>query len=143
MKLQINKYYFILCILFAVFFDYRQLFLFFIAIILHEASHIFFSKIFSIKIKSIDITAFGLIADTYDINRLSLMKRLIITSSGFMANLLIFLVIHFYGKNGYYLTYFKYVNLILFIFNILPIYPLVLLIKKIKLDLKIFIPIFI
>lgn len=141
MKLQINKYYFIICILFAVFFDYRQLFLFFSAIFLHETSHIIFASIYNIKIKSINITAFGLVADTYDINRLSLVKRLVITSSGFMTNLFLFLIIHFFGKNGYYLTYFKYINLILFIFNILPIYPLALLIKKIKLSFKIFCPI--
>lgn len=124
MKFVVQKSFFLLFIFFAVFFDYRQFFLFMLALILHEFTHILFARLFKLKTQIVTLTPLGIVATIKDINTLPIFKRLVVTISGVSMNLFLFLIFKLFSFSNEYAIYFKYVNLILFVFNSLPIYPL-------------------
>lgn len=113
------NYSFIVLILFTLYTGYiNNLIIFLICLFLHEISHIIFILIFKVKIKSFNIYAYGCIIDLDDkqFSCLKKYKKIIIYIVGIVVNLILFII--FKGN-----LFGKY-NLILFAFNLLPIYPL-------------------
>ncbi len=124
MKIKISKSFFILFLFFIIFYDYKQLIVFFLALILHELSHLFLAKKYNLKINSFHISPFGIYCIIDGIEFLSLFKKIKITGIGVFVNLLLFSLFFILNINNIYATYFIYYNLFIFLFNLLPIYPL-------------------
>jgi len=98
-----------------------------VIIIVHEFFHLFASLLFKVKPKSITITALGGIIDI-PLYKLSPVKKIIVSVSGVISNLLIIIIVYIYKDKipfftNYYLFIIEY-NFSLIIFSLLPIYPL-------------------
>lgn len=124
MKIEIKKTTILLIIFFAVFYNLGQLFLFTLAVFVHELSHMLVAKKYKLKISSLTITPLGMFCKIDNIDTLQLYKKIILHSIGIIINIIIFLIISLFNISNEYINYFKYSNFILFLFNILPIYPL-------------------
>ena len=117
---------FILIILYGGY--YKLFFTYFLITFIHELGHVFMAMIFKIETKSIKLSMFGFSACIEDYKYISFYKQLLILLAGpltfFISNLLI--------KNLYLydvislVTYHKALltNKYIFIFNLLPIFPL-------------------
>ena len=95
-----------------------------IIVLFHELGHILFLKIFRIKIKKIIIYPFGGI--TYvdkDINY-PINKELLISCGGILFQIILFIIIYFLPINILTKDIFYKYNIIIILFNILPIMPL-------------------
>ncbi len=124
MKIKISKTFFVLFIFFIVFYDYKQLFAFLLALFLHEISHLILALKYKLKIESFNITPFGVYCIINDIEFLSIHKKIKITIIGIVTNIVFFLCFYLLSSDNLILKYFTYYNLFLAIFNLLPIYPL-------------------
>lgn len=96
--------------------------IFFTSIILHELSHLFMAKLFGQQITSLTLTALGGIVEI-KIRKISAFKLLIIQCSGILMNLVIYFLVSKLPAFSYQDIIVNF-NLILILFNILPIYPL-------------------
>lgn len=113
----------ILVILVALLFGYiEQFFIMLFIVGIHELSHISVAHIFGLKCKSITFTPLGFSAVLEDLEYLTGIKRLCIMFAGPMLNLVLWLICEFIFVDKF--IFFKQANLAIFIFNILPIYPL-------------------
>lgn len=122
MKIKIHYSFYLL--LFIGFFSgiLKEVFIFIIIVILHELSHLLTSLIFKKKINFITITLIGGVIDL-DSNEKGIIQEFIINISGILMNLLLVIIIKSFKENYYTKLIFEY-NLIMIIFNSLPIYPL-------------------
>lgn len=104
-----------LVLLYNLYFAKKEIyFIAYMFIIMHELSHMIMALILNVDIKEIMLLPFGATAK-YD-GKLNPIKELLISIAGPMASLLF---ANLY--NNY--TYFV-INLLIFIFNMIPIYPL-------------------
>jgi len=101
---------FLLCLLAG--FGYELLIVFF-SIIFHELSHVVASKIFKKKVHRITILPFGGIFEVKDNQNVSLLEEFIIILAGPVGS---FFLLQFESLYQ--------INIIILLFNILPIYPL-------------------
>ena len=121
MKIRI-RYSFILYIIILHFFDLLSYFLiFFLSIIIHELLHAILGLLFGLKIKSAEISLSGL-SINFENFELSTLKKIIVLICGPLINLIISLFFYFTFKDKYLFIIIS--NLLLFIFNMIPIYPL-------------------
>lgn len=124
MKLHIKKSFIIVILMLAVFYDYRRLFLFVLAVFIHELGHLVIAKRYNLKIKSITILPLGTICITDSVAKLTLYQKVVLNNAGVFVNFVAFIVCNFIGNENFYIRSFCQYNILLFIFNILPIYPL-------------------
>lgn len=91
------------------------------SILLHEISHYMFLKLYKVDVKYLELSIIGGILDIEEVN-LSLYKKLIVNLAGVVANLLIIIIITFFNIESlnYLITY----NVVIIIFNLIPIIPL-------------------
>lgn len=122
---KIKKSFIITLISLCIIFDYKQVSLFMLALVLNQLCQILFGLKFGLSLKNITFNTFSIDAKMTGINKLSFKKRIIFTLSGVSLNLLIFLIILFLNTDKSYILSFKFYNFILAVFNLLPIYPLV------------------
>lgn len=113
------NYSFIFLVLFSLYIGYfKYLLIMLICLLIHEVAHIILIKLFKVKITKFSLSLCGglLEIDNHEFDNLSIIKKVIIYSSGIIVNLLLYILFNdsLFGKY----------NLILFLFNILPIYPL-------------------
>lgn len=115
-------YSFIVYILILFFFNVLQYYLmFFLAIFIHEATHGIVGRICGIKTKSITISFSGLSLHFENFEKNNIIKTIVLLS-GPISNLIIaYLIYLFFGEEQ---IFFVLCNLILAIFNLIPIYPL-------------------
>ena len=90
---------------------------------IHELAHMASGILLGLKPKSLEIMPFGLsvIFETYESKKIINLKKIIITSSGPIANIIIAIVTFTINKD---LSNIIYSNIIIAFFNLLPIYPL-------------------
>lgn len=113
------NYSFILLLIFSMYIGYiDKLLIFFLCLVFHEIGHILLTFIYKVKIKKIYLYAYGfsLALDDKQFNSINLYKRILIFSGGVIVNLLLYIL---FNK-----SLFGIYNLVLFTFNLLPIYPL-------------------
>ena len=99
---------------------------------IHECGHMIVAKCLGFKIRSIDLMPFGffmeICANINDYNKKILrsnmveLKKIFISIAGPLINLI--LAIIFININSEMSEIFVYSNLLIFIFNLIPIYPL-------------------
>lgn len=117
LKNKVDIHYSSLLLLFTMAYSglYFEIVMFFLTIILHEGGHILTARLFGCRTGKITLTIFGGIAQI-NMNGLAKIKRIIVLLSGVIVNIILFFLI----RNPYIKEY----NLLLIIFNLLPIYPL-------------------
>ncbi len=116
-KININIFtyiYFLICIFSGYI---KNILIIFIIIFIHELGHILFIKLFKYKIINIDIYPFGGYIKIDKMINTSINKDILITLGGIILQLVLYI-----NTCKYYL--FSYYNLIIIIFNLLPIIPL-------------------
>lgn len=105
---------------------YKGLFLGLLWVVLHEITHILVGVKYNVRITGMQIYIVGTKAEIYDIDKLKDKEKILLYAVGPLFNLLIAIIMFF--LNGYInsdiiIESYK-INLGLFIFNILPAYPL-------------------
>lgn len=107
---------------------FREIFIVFIILIVHELGHFFLMKFMDIKVNSITIYPYGgMIKSNMLINTNSL-KVIIISLGGVLIQILLWCIVFVIYKfslisSFYYDIFLKY-NFYIILFNLLPIYPL-------------------
>lgn len=94
-------------------------FLFYLFICIHELSHILVSKLFKLSTYKINFLFLGLNATIKNFNFVTPYKKILILLAGPFSNLFFALIFYFLNYKTIYIS-----NLCLFIFNLLPIFPL-------------------
>lgn len=103
--------------------DYAgQFFILFLSVTIHESAHMILAFIFKCKTNKLIITPIGETAVIKELNKLCLIKRLLVTIIGPLTNIIIFII--FLPFSSDIIDSIKYINLALALFNLLPIYPL-------------------
>ena len=110
-----------------VFFDYFSLYCTYITILLiHEFSHYIVARSKGYLSQSIGLMPYGLVM--YDKNVYSKKDEISIYLAGPLVNILlaiIFIALWWYVPQSYYYTYdFVFANMVLGLYNLIPIYPL-------------------
>lgn len=118
-KIHFSSYFLYILLILSGYINYLTYYL--IIIFFHELGHIIMIKLLKYKIEKIEIYPFGGIIRTninYNINS---NKLFLISISGILMQLLLFLIIPDTNSNNYEI--FKLLNYSLIIFNLLPIKP--------------------
>lgn len=134
MNIKLDLKFFLFAIIFAFFGKIKIYLLFLVFALIHELGHIIFGLILGFKPKRLQIMPIGfsiyfsINIDDYNrkilnLNKLTL-KKLIVYIGGPLTNLLIFLIILLLNIDFNYRNEIAYINIIIGIFNLLPIYPL-------------------
>lgn len=122
MKISINifTYLFYILLILSGYINYLVVFLG--IMLVHELGHILFIYLFKYKINKINIYPSGAIISTNININIHPVKQLIISLGGILFQLLLFLII----RDNFTYTYqiFYKLNIMLIIFNLVPIYPL-------------------
>ena len=102
--------------------------------LLHELGHLIAGILLKMKVKKFSIMPsgfsieFALIEEDYNKKILNSnlleIKRIIVAISGPLVNILITLIVGFFVKQNEIYSNILYANLLIFLFNMLPIYPL-------------------
>ncbi len=127
-KFKINNLSYFIFLVFLLNGYIKNIIIIFLIIITHELGHIFFLKIFKIKIDSITIYPFGGITKTSKLINSSINKDIIIYLGGIFFQILLhffflkLLKINLITLNTF--NIFKTYNKSILIFNVLPIKPL-------------------
>ena len=100
----------------------EQFFIMFLVVALHELSHIAVAYIFGLKCRSVTFTPLGFSAVIENLEYLSGSKKIYIMLAGPILNLILWLVCEFIFVDRF--IFFKQANMAIFLFNMLPVYPL-------------------
>lgn len=87
---------------------------------IHEYGHYYFAKKFNFEIEKVEIFPFGAFLSVNDYGMHHIFEELIMLMAGLAMHLPIYFIIEIFIKNQYLLE----VNRLVFVFNLLPIYPL-------------------
>ena len=122
--MKIKFHYSLLAILIVFIFTglYIEILLFFIIILLHEMAHIITLLLFKQKVKTLNITILGAIIEC-EYKELGVIPEVVISIAGVFMNIILYIIIMFLDDFYYQEILLNY-NLILIVFNLLPIYPL-------------------
>lgn len=100
----------------------------FVIVFIHELGHVTAARFFGISVLSIQMLPFGGVAVMEDSAHLSAGKEIIIALAGPLQNLILIACAFFYQFIGFgdgpFLNYFIECNIIIGLFNLLPILPL-------------------
>ncbi len=120
MEFKIDIKIFLVLFLFLIFKQLEMYILFMIFVIIHEFFHLLTGIILGYKIKSLKIEILGISLGFYEnINEYDNIKKILILMMGPISNIIIALIFDFLK-----LPKIVYVNLVIAIFNLLPVYPL-------------------
>ncbi|MFV0394949.1 MAG: stage IV sporulation protein [Coprobacillaceae bacterium] len=86
----------------------------------HEMFHYIFAKIYNFEIDSVEVLPFGAFLSLQDYGLHHIVEELITILAGLCSHFFLYFIIINFGANPYLLA----VNKLVFIFNVLPIYPL-------------------
>lgn len=126
MRVRINLQIFLFIIIFIFtrqieIYSYIMLFAF-----IHELGHIAVGLILKLKIKLVQIMPFGISVsfETYGYRKLLETKKIIIAIAGPVTNFLIAILVYFLKIDIHVKQMIMYSNILIGIFNLIPIYPL-------------------
>ncbi len=98
----------------------------FIAVVLHEMSHILATRLCGGTISSIDVRIFGIRAEVPELEYMSYKREIIIAAAGPLAGILTALCAAVTAKvfGDVNLNYFIGINVVISAINLIPVYPL-------------------
>ena len=114
--------FFIVLTLFIALGYKEQFFIMFLVVTLHELSHIAVGLLFGLKFEKITFTPLGQIAVLKNLEYLNSIKKICVMLAGPLVNLILWGICEFIFVDRF--VFFKQVNMAIFLFNILPVYPL-------------------
>lgn len=125
-KIKINNYTYLFFIVCAFCGYLKNIMIIFFICFIHELGHVFFSKIFGYEINSIELLPFGGITTVNKKINSSINKDIIINFGGIIFQLISILFLYLFKYKFNIITYNLIINynLILIIFNMIPIIPL-------------------
>lgn len=94
---------------------------------IHEMGHLVTGLLLGLRPKELRIMPFGLsilFIDNYDNKKKSLLKKFLIASAGPVTNIVILFIVFFLNINFQIKDIIIYSNMLIAIFNLLPIYPM-------------------
>lgn len=101
---------------------FKEIFIFILSLMFHELGHIFICLLFKVKIKSINFKIYGLSANL-ELSKCSNFIKVLVYISGVLFNLLLIIIFSFLDELKFNDLIIN-INKILFLFNLLLIYPL-------------------
>lgn len=126
MQIKINLQIFIFVIIFILtkqigIYAWLMLFVF-----LHEIGHLVTGMCLGLNPKSLSITPFGLtlMFETFNNRKKVELKKMLVAIAGPLVNLIICVIVIFLNINEEVKRTIIYSNLLIFIFNLIPVYPL-------------------
>ena len=125
-KIKINNYtylFFLLCFFCGYI---KNIIIIYFICLFHEFGHVFFIKLYNYEILSIEIFPFGGYTSINKRINTSIKKDIIIALGGIINQLILLIITYIFKNNINTLTYnlIVYYNLIIIVFNMLPIIPL-------------------
>jgi len=107
---------------------FLELLALFTIVFVHEMGHVFAARMYDIKVLSVQMLPFGGVAVMEDSGNLTAGREIVIALAGPLQNLMLIgasLLLHAIGIwDGPFLSYFIQSNLLIALFNLLPILPL-------------------
>jgi stage IV sporulation protein FB len=107
---------------------FLELLALFTIVFVHEMGHVFAARMYDIKVLSVQMLPFGGVAVMEDAGNLTAGREIVIALAGPLQNLMLIgasLLLHAIGIwDGPFLSYFIQSNLLIALFNLLPILPL-------------------
>lgn len=119
MKIKVDLKIFLIIILYILTKNIKVFAISFIFILLHELGHAITGIILGLKIKKININVFGLSIEFENYGKERLNNKIIIDMSGPAINIITFIIAVIFKNEE-----IAYINILLAIINLLPIYPL-------------------
>ena len=120
MKIKINLQIFIFAIIFYLTKQIRIYTILMIFAFIHELGHLITGIILGLKVKSINIMPFGISINFEDYSNKYIMKKIIIAAAGPIVNLIIVIL----GMCNNWEEDVIYANMLIGMFNLIPLYPL-------------------
>ncbi len=126
MKVVINNYTYLFILICALCGYLKNIVIILTICFIHELGHLFFIKLFHYQIISIEILPFGGYTTIDQKINSNINKDLIIALGGILSELVLMLVIYIFRNHLHIITYQLFIkyNIILILFNLLPIIPL-------------------
>lgn len=126
MQITINLQIFLFIILFLLTKQIELYALIMFFALIHECGHIFAGLILKLKPKKLDIMPFGLAVtfESYGYKKLVEAKKILIALAGPLTNILICTIALFININQNVKQTIIYSNILVALFNLIPIYPL-------------------
>jgi stage IV sporulation protein FB len=127
-KIKINPYLWVIIFLGIVTGYFRQLILLFIIVLIHEMGHVLAAYYYRWRIKKIELLPFGGVAEVEEYGNRPFKEDFIVTIAGPLQHIWMVafaIVFHHYGvlDQRYYEQFVEF-NVMIFTFNLLPIWPL-------------------
>ena len=119
MKIKVDLKIFLIIILYILTKNIKVFAISFIFILLHELGHAITGVILGLKIKKININVFGLSIEFENYGKERLNNKIIIDMAGPAINIITFIIAVIFKNEE-----IAYINILLAIINLLPIYPL-------------------
>ena len=119
MKIKVDLKIFLIIILYILTKNIKVFAISFIFILLHELGHAITGIILGLKIKKININVFGLSIEFENYGKERLNNNIIIDMAGPSINIITFIIAVIFKNEE-----IAYINILLAIINLLPIYPL-------------------
>lgn len=121
-KIQLYPSFFIFMAIMVALNYTEQFFILFLAVTLHELTHIIFAEFFGLEPEKIIITPIGETAVIKNLETLGFTKKILVIAAGPLINLLLYIFTAVIFREKY--EFFKTANLSIALFNLLPVYPL-------------------
>ena len=120
---------FVIVFLVMIFLGFAQAFgLLMCSLLVHESAHLVMAKIFRVQVETVKLSALGAAARVRNIESIRLWKRYFVYLSGPVANALIALLAlalsMVYSRHHNVLYELAMLNIVLCVFNLLPVFPL-------------------
>ena len=119
MKIKVDLKIFLIIILYILTKNIKVFAISFIFILLHELGHAITGIILGLKIKKININVFGLSIEFENYGKERINNKIIIDMAGPTINIITFIIAVIFKNEE-----IAYINILLAIINLLPIYPL-------------------
>lgn len=125
--IKINIFMLAVLIIYSLLGHSIKIFIVVLAVLIHEIFHSVVARKFGIEVKEIEIFPFGGIARFEEIKAISPKEEVLICIAGPLSNLIIvvmFMRLKLLYLDSYLIEYVIKINKLMFIINILPIFPL-------------------
>lgn len=125
-KIKINNFTYLFIIICFLCGYIKNITIIFFICFIHELGHVFISKLLNYKIISIEILPFGGFTTIDTKINSSINKDILIACGGFISQIILMCILYLFKNYLNTITYNLFItyNIILFIFNLIPIIPL-------------------
>lgn len=124
-KIHPMTFVYLIIALYAGFF--KNYFIVFFIVLFHEMCHLMMAYFFNFRLGSMTLLPFGAFLEIKDYGNYHVLKELLVSLMGPLSHIIIFAIIKFLGVDFFGILIYEYslkMNMLMLMFNSLPIYPL-------------------